>query len=135
VWRGDVTVADCWRMQGDGPDPCDARRGRTEPVVLNISHIDVSTPDVDLLVAVAAFVPVVEGTCYGTRDASGAIFFQGLLRRASDQFDAPVTFRGQLVGNRIDSLEEMIDVNVTMRNGVSSQLLGERWMFSPIVRQ
>jgi hypothetical protein len=57
------------------------------------------------------------------------------LRRASDQFDAPVTFRGQLVGNRIDSLEEMIDVNVTMRNGVSSQLLGERWMFSAIVRQ
>ena len=135
VWRGAVTVADCWRIQGGGPDPCDARRGRTEPVVLDISHINPQIPDVDLRIAVKAFVPVAEGTCYGTRDATGAIFFQGLLRRPADEFDVLVTFKGQLDGNRIDSLEEMVDVNVTIRNSVSVQLLGERWTFSPIVRQ
>ncbi|MCA1559757.1 MAG: hypothetical protein LC804_05650, partial [Acidobacteria bacterium] len=32
TWRGAVTVADCWRMHGDGPDPCDVRRGKTESV-------------------------------------------------------------------------------------------------------
>ena len=135
VWRGEITIADCWRMQGGGPDPCDARRGRTEPLVLDISHVTSPTPDVDLRIAVQAFVPAAEGTCFGTRDATGAVFFQGLLRRVADQFDVLVTFRGQLDGNRIDSLEEMIDVNVTMRNSAGSQLLGERWMFSPIRRQ
>lgn len=135
VWRGDVTVADCWRMQGSGPDPCDARRGRTEPVVLNISHIDPPMPDVDLRIAVTAFVPAAEGTCYGTRAAGGSFFFQGLLRRAADQFDVLVTFRGQIDGNRISPLEEMVDVTVTMRTSASVQMLGERWTFSPIVRQ
>jgi hypothetical protein len=135
VWRGEITIADCWRMQGGGPDPCDARRGRTGPVVLDISHITSPTPDVDLRIAVQAFVPAAEGMCFGTRDATGAVFFQGLLRRVADQFDVLVTFRGQLDGNRIDSLEETIDVNVTMRNNAGSQLLGERWMFSPIRRQ
>jgi hypothetical protein len=135
VWRGEVTVADCWRIQGSGPDPCEARRGRTERLVLNISHITTQTPDVDLRIAVSAFEPVAQGTCYGTRDATGAIFFQGLLRRPADEFDVLVTFRGQLDGNRMDSLEEMVDMNVTMRNSASLQLLGERWMFSSIHRQ
>jgi hypothetical protein len=92
-------------------------------------------PDVDLRIAVVAFVPAAEGICYGTRDATGAIFFQGLLRRTADQFDVLVTFRGQLDGNVIHSLEEMMDVNVTMQNSMSLQILGERWMFSPIHRQ
>jgi hypothetical protein len=135
TWRGEVTIADCWRVQGGGADPCDARRGRTEPLILEIAHITSPTPDVDLRIAVQAFVPAAAGMCFGTRDATGAIFFQGLLRRAADQFDVLVTFRGQLDGNRIDSLEEMIDVNVTMRNSAGSQSLGERWMFSPIRRQ
>jgi hypothetical protein len=135
VWRGEVTVADCWRMHGDGTDPCDVRRGKTAPIVLTISHISTATPDVDLRIALVAFDPAAQGTCYGTRDASGSIFFQGLIRRAADEFDALVTFRGQIDGRRMESLDEMIDVNVTMRNGVNWQLLGERWSFSPILRQ
>ena len=135
IWRGEVTVADCWRAQGSGPDPCEARRGRTEPLVLDISHITAPTPDVDLRIEAAAFTPAARGTCYGTRDATGAIFFQGLLRRTADQFDVLVTFRGQIDGTRIHALEELIDVNVTMRNSAGSQILGERWAFSPIQRQ
>jgi len=46
-----------------------------------------------------------------------------------------VTFKGQLDGTRIDSLEEMVDVNVTMKSSSGWQLLGERWRFSPILRQ
>jgi hypothetical protein len=130
-----VTVGDCWRIQGSGPDPCEARRGRTEPVVLDISHLTSSIPDVDLRIAVSAFVPAAEGTCFGTRDATGAFFFQGLLRRAMDEFDVLVTFRGQIDGNRIHALEELLDVNVTMRNSAGGQVLGERWAFSPIQRQ
>ena len=134
VWRGEITVADCWRVQGGGPDPCDARRGRTEPLVLEIAHIDTAIPDVDLRIVVTAFVPAAQGTCYGSRNTS-SIFFQGLIRRTADQFDVLVTFRGQLDGNRMSSLDEMVDVNVTMKNSVSTQLLGERWRFSPILRQ
>jgi hypothetical protein len=135
VWRGEVTVADCWRVQGEGPDPCDVRRGKTEPVVLDIAHIAPPVLDVDLRVTVTAFMPAAQGTCYGTRDASGAVFFQGLIRRSSDQLDVLVTFRGQLDGDRIASLEETVDMNVTMRNSAGSQILGERWTFSSIRRQ
>lgn len=65
----------------------------------------------------------------------GRYFFQGLIRRPADQLDAQVTFRGQLDGNRMESLEETIEVNVTLRNSVGWQLLGEQWRFSPILRQ
>jgi hypothetical protein len=134
LWRGDITVAECTRKVGGGPDPCEARRGRTEPLVLNVEHLDVAIPNADLRVVVSAFEPAAQGACYGTRE-TGSIFFQGVLRRTADQFDVPLTFRGQLDGNRIDSLEEIVDVNVTMRTSVGVQLLGERWKFSPILRQ
>jgi hypothetical protein len=134
VWRGAITVADCWRNQGDGPDPCNARRGRTEPLMLDIEQIDTAVPDADLRITVTAFVPAAQRTCYGTRDV-GSVFFQGPIRRAADQFDVLVTFKGQLDGTRIDSLEEMVDVNVTMKGSSGWQLLGERWRFSPILRQ
>ena len=135
LWRGSVTVADCWRTQGDGPDPCADRGGRAAPLVLNISHFRTPVPATDLLIVFEAFVPVATGTCYGTRDATGAIFFQGVLRRVDDEFDARLTFRGQIEGNRIESLEELIDVNVTLKNGAGWQLLQERWTFAPILRQ
>jgi len=134
LWRGEITVDACSRKVGSGPDPCDARRGRTEPITLNVEHIETSIPNADLRVVVSAFVPAAQGACYGTRE-TGSIFFQGVLRRTADQFDVPLTFRGQLDGNRIDSLEEIVDVNVTMRTSVGVQLLGERWKFSPILRQ
>ena len=86
LWRGEITVTECSRKVGSGPDPCDARRGRTEPLVLNVEHINTAIPNADLRVVVTAFVPAAQGTCYGTRD-TGSIFFQGLLRRTADQFD------------------------------------------------
>src|SRR5262245_5550485 len=134
VWRGEITVIDCSRKVGSGPDPCDARRGVTEPLVLNVEQLKTAIPNADLRVVVSAFVPAAQGACYGTRE-TGSIFFQGILRRTSDQLDAPLTFKGQLDGNRIDSLEETVDVNVTMRNSGGVQLLGERWKFSTILRQ
>ncbi len=135
LWRGSVTVADCWRTHGDGPDPCADRSGRAAPLALNISHLRTPVPATDLLVVFEAFVPAATGTCYGTRDATGAIFFQGLLRRDDDEFDARLTFRGQIEGNRIEALEELIDVNVTLKNAAGWQLLQERWTFAPILRQ
>jgi len=81
------------------------------------------------------FVPVARGICYGTRDSSGALFFQGLITRPADLFDAQVTFRGQLDGDRLQSVDETISVNVTLRNSVGWQLLGEQWRFSSILRQ
>src|SRR5262245_54850267 len=134
VWRGEITVIDCSRKVGGGPDPCTARRGLTEPFVLNVEQLKTAIPNADLRVVVSAFVPAAQGACYGTRE-TGSIFFQGILRRTSDQLDAPLTFKGQLDGNRIDSLEETVDVNVTMRNSGGVQLLGERWKFSTILRQ
>ena len=134
MWRGEITVIDCSRKVGGGPDPCNARRGVTEPLVLNVEQLKTTIPNADLRVVVSAFTPAAQGACYGTRE-TGSIFFQGILRRTSDQLDVPLTFRGQLDGNRIDSLEETVDVNVTMRNSVGVQLLGERWKFSPILRQ
>jgi hypothetical protein len=105
--------------------------GRAEP----LTHRTAEIPDIDLRIELAAFVPAATGTCYGTRDGSGAIFFQGLIQRAADQFDVLVTFRGQLDGTRMSSLEELLDVNVTMRNTAGMQLLGERRRLSPLQRQ
>jgi hypothetical protein len=135
VWRGEVTVLDCWRVHGDGPDPCNSRRGRVDPVALTISHFPSQVPDVDLRIVFEAFVPVARGTCYGTRDGSGAIFFQGLITRSQDQFDAFLTFRGQLDGDHMESLDETLSVNVTLRNSVGTQSLSEEWKFSLIARQ
>ena len=135
VWRGEVTVLDCWRVQGDGPDPCPSRRGRVEPVTLNIAHINSGVPDVDLRIVFEAFLPVARGTCYGTRDGSGAIFFQGLITRSPDQFDALLTFRGQLDGGRMEPLEATLSTSVTFRNSFGTQSLGEEWTFSSIVKQ
>jgi hypothetical protein len=136
VWLGDVTVMDCWRIHGDGPDPCDNRRGRLEPVNLNISHIgsQPQTPDADLRVVLEALVPKARGICYGTRD-SRSIFFQGLITRPADQFDAYVTFVGHLDGDRMQSVYENVEVNVTLRTSAGWQLLLEQWRFSAILRQ
>ena len=134
VWRGKVTVVDCGRTQGDGPDPCDDRRGRVEPVALNISHFNSSVENVDLKIAFEAFVPAARGTCYGTRDPV-SIFFQGLITRPADRFDVLVTFKGQLDGDRIESLENPLVVNVTLRNSFGWQSFVEQWNFSPIIRQ
>ena len=65
--------------------------GRTEPLVLNVEHLDVAIPNADLRVVVSAFEPAAQGACYGTRE-TGSIFFQGVLRRSEDQLDVPLTF-------------------------------------------
>lgn len=135
VWRGQLTLVDCWRAQGEGPDPCNSRRGRVEPITLIISHLESAIPDVDLRIVVEAFVPVARGTCYGTRDGSGAIFFQGLIQRAPDQFDVFLTFVGQLDGSRMESLDETLSVNVTLKNSYGVQSLSEQWRFSSIVKE
>jgi hypothetical protein len=139
VWRGSVTVVDCYREQGSGGDPCDQRRELPHPLVLTISQRPSSSPpeQIDVVVSVQAFTPPASGTFYGALDGIGTVFMQGSLERATEYLAAGgVTLLMQLDGNRMESFEgRLVDVGVALRNADGGQSLRERWRLSSIVRQ
>jgi hypothetical protein len=139
VWRGSFTIVDCYREQGGGGDPCDQRRGVSQPLVFAISQLPSSSPpeQIDVIVSAQAFAPPASGTFYGVLDGTGTVFLQGSLERVTEYLAAGgVTLLMHLEGNRLESFEgRLVEVGVALRNAGGEQSLRERWRLSPIVRQ
>ena len=80
IWRGSVTVMDCWQSTVTAPDPCESRRGLTAPIVLTVSQ-SASAELGNLTATIAVFTPPATGPFVGLLDSYGTFFLQGFVER------------------------------------------------------
>jgi hypothetical protein len=139
MWRGSLSVIDCWQVITSAPDPCEGRRGLTAPLVLTVSQSAAAELG-NLTATIAVFTPPATGRFVGLLDSHGTFFLQGYVERAGDGLFGGVTFRWQLDGERLvpmtidDILDDSVDVGLSSRSGAGSVSFNERWKISALTR-
>ena len=137
IWRGSVSVVDCWQSTVTTPDPCQGRRGLTAPLVLTVSQSAAAELG-NITATIAVFTPPATGPFVGLLDSAGTFFLQGYVERPADGFSGGMTFRWQLDGERLvpwminDIADDTIHVGLSSR--ISPGLFNEEWKISALTR-
>jgi hypothetical protein len=137
IWRGSVTVLDCWQSTVTAPDPCESRRGLTAPIVLTVSQ-SASAELGNITATIAVFTPPASGPFVGLLDSAGTFFLQGYVERPSDGLFGGFSFRWQLDGERLapmiinGTVDDIIGVGLTSR--ISPGAFTETWKMSELTR-
>ena len=139
IWRGSLSVIDCWQVTASAPDPCEGRRGLIVPLVLTVSQSAAAELG-NLTATIAVFTPPATGRFVGLLDSHGTFFLQGYVERAGDGLFGGVTFRWQLEGEKLvpmtinETLDDTVDVGLSSRSGAGSVSFNERWKISALTR-
>lgn len=139
VWRGSITVLDCWDGVGTSPSPCQGRRGLTAPLVLDVTQ-SATAEHFNLQATAAIFTPPATGTLTGAVDSNGVVYLAGRVERPGDSLGGLVNLRwllgnGELVPSLISGLtENRFDLELSVRYGSSTTLFHEVWELHPLVR-
>lgn len=133
VWRGTITVASCRRVSGEGPDPCDARRGTSASLALDVTQRAAgSLTNINGAVEVA-FTPASSGWFQGSLDSRGALTITGGLMSG---LTGTWGFRAQLdeSGSRMEPRAQTSELSLRLQTDAGRQDLAETWVLSPLTR-
>ncbi len=137
IWRGAMSVVDCWQSTVTAPDPCQGRRGLTTPLVLTVSQSAAAELG-NITATISVFTPPATGPFVGLLDSGGTFFLQGYVERPSDGLFGGFSFRWQLDGERLmpmiinDTVDDMFDV--VLSNRISPGSFTETWKISALAR-
>jgi hypothetical protein len=140
IWRGSITVVDCWQTVQTAPDPCDGRRGLIAPLVLNVTQNATADLYDNLRATVDVFTPPARGSFIGAVDSSGLFFLDGYVQRPDDSLSGGVRFRWQLENNQLvpfiidGRVDDSVDVQLSVRVRATAVLINEIWKLSTMVR-
>jgi hypothetical protein len=133
VWRGTIAVASCRRVSGEGPDPCDARRGTSASLALEVTQRAAgSLANVNGAVELG-FTPASSGWFQGSLDSRGGLTISGGL---TSGLTGTWGFGAQLdeSGSRMEPRAQTSEFSLRLQTGAGRQDLAETWVLSPLTR-
>lgn len=138
VWRGSITVLECWPSVDTSPSPCQGRRGVTTPLVLDVTQ-SATAEHFNLEAPVAIFTPPAIGRLTGAVNSEGVVYLAGRVERPEDSLSGLVNFQwrledGELVPSIGGQMENRLVMEMSVRIGSNPSLLSEIWELSPLVR-
>ena len=139
IWRGSITVVDCWRQNEGAGDPCQGRMGTTAPIAVTITQSATADNFDNLRATVQVFSPPASGGFIGATDSSGQVFLDGYVERSSDSLGGALKLRWMLADGRMvpftDSARgaDMLDVLLSRRLPTAATV-GETWQLSSMSR-
>lgn len=138
VWRGSITVVDCWPSVETSPSPCQGRRGLTTPLVLDVTQ-SATADHFNLQAPVAIFTPPAIGTLTGAVNSEGVVYLAGRVERPEDSLSGLVNFQWRLENEALvpsvsGLTENTLVMEMSIRIGSNPSLISEIWELSPLTR-